>query len=104
MASKQQAKLAGKLAKRNFAVLKKKENQDATEQDLQVVEKPRVKRQRMNTTPTQEIPATQAPTKEPVEGGEEKDDPKPEGAADEGQVVADKAINVEGVPTPTGNQ
>ncbi|KAJ1429353.1 Root UVB sensitive family [Sesbania bispinosa] len=99
MASKQQAKLAEKLAKRNVAAARKmKEAGEGSEQDLQVVERPKVKRPRVNTTPAQEIPEIQAPTKQPSqadEDGEELEERNAEGAADDGQGPVDIMINVE---------
>ncbi|KAJ1412219.1 NACHT domain-containing protein [Sesbania bispinosa] len=63
MASKQHAKLAEKLAKKNVVAARKKDIRDSSEQEAQITEKSRPKRQRVASTPVQEIPVTQAPAK-----------------------------------------
>ncbi|KAJ1419157.1 hypothetical protein SESBI_15429 [Sesbania bispinosa] len=119
MASKQQAKLVEKLAKRIAAATKKmKETRDGPEHVLQAVERPRVKRLRVNTTPAEEIPESQAPTKQPIQiiskgssstlpprdDKEEEGDPDPEGVDNEEKGSTDAVINTEDVPPSGANE
>ncbi|KAJ1375228.1 DNA-directed RNA polymerase subunit beta [Sesbania bispinosa] len=58
MSTKQQAKLAEKLAKKNAAAAKRKEIQEGLEQEAQIMETHKPKRQRATGTPAQQIPVT----------------------------------------------
>ncbi|KAJ1390247.1 putative hypoxia up-regulated protein [Sesbania bispinosa] len=73
MATKQQEKLAEKLARKSTAAAKKKDIQDATDQGKGPEMRSRPKRQRTEPTPTQESPVPTSPEIHNNEEGEKED-------------------------------